>query len=622
MKADWKKAALTGVLAVSMASTAVLPVIADQAPDGKTDASAYSVTTGTQKAWTQWQKDWAKNKTDWTKISLSPGADQTKLNFGWYSKATSDAKASSAKDGKITLQISTSKSMKNAKTYKASQTAVADEKDDSGNTYMSNKVTAKGLKEGTTYYYRYEKQDGTYSAVKPYTVQKSDSFQFIFVGDPQIGSSNELKGQDSKEFYEAQSNAVQNDSFNWSVTLNAALKRTGNKAAFVMSAGDQIQTTKAKSPNKEASKSEIEYSGYLSPSALQSLPVATTVGNHDADNPNYTYHFNRANASTLGSNGITGGDYCFTYGDVLFIDLNTQNTNAAEHKEFIEKAVAAHKDCKWRIVTLHQDIYGSAEHSNEPEITNLRYTLIPYFEENKIDVVLTGHDHAYSRSKILKGGKSTVTYDSTAFEKMLKKDMDAGDNPSTRTVAPQNIKDDTTDPDEQAYLKYLKSVMDADAVQKVVTKSNTVVNPTGILYMTADSASGSKYYDLVPREQSYIAKRWQQDVPTYSVFKVNGDSLTINTYRSDNGKKIDSAFTITKTSGKKVTKSQLSAKIKAAQKLQKKTSVYTRASLKTLTQAIKGAQKIQKKSKPTQKELKNAIQALSDASASLKKIKK
>ncbi len=621
MKVDWKKAALTGVLAASMTATAVIPAMAAQAPDGKTDAKAYSVTTGTQKEWTAWQKAWEKNKTNWTQISLAPGATQSKLNFGWYSKDNSDAKASSLKDGKITLQISSNKSMKGAKTYKAAQTAVADEKDDSGNTYTSNKVTVSGLKEGTTYYYRYEPEDGEYSTVRSHTVEPSKSFSFAFVGDPQIGSSNELKGQDSKEFYDAQSNAVMNDSFNWSVTLNQIQKRTNGKPAFIMSAGDQIQTTKAKSPNKLGSKNEIEYAGYLAPKTLQSVSVATTVGNHDADNPNYTYHFNRANASSLGSNGVTGGDYCFTYGNVLFIDLNTQNTNAAEHKEFIEQAVKAHKNCKWRIVTLHQDIYGSAEHSNEPEITNLRYTLIPYFEENKIDLVLTGHDHAYSRSKILKGGKSTVTYDSTAFKKMLTKDMDAGDNPSTRTVAPQNIKDDTTDPDEQAYLNYLKSVMDDDAVQKVVTKSNTVVNPSGILYMTADSASGSKYYDLVPRQQSYIAHRWQQDVPTYSIFKVKGDSLTVNTYRSDNGKKIDSSFTITKTANKKVTKAELTSKIKAAQKLQKKTKVYTKKSLSTLSKAINGAQKIAKKASPTQKELKNAIQALSDASASLKKIK-
>jgi Calcineurin-like phosphoesterase. len=193
-------------------------------------------------------------------------------------------------------------------------------------------------------------------------------------------------------------------------------------------------------PNKDASKSEIEYTGYLSPEALKSLPVATTVGNHDADNANYTYHFNRTNASELGSNKVVGGDYYFKYGNALFIMLNTQDTNVAEHKQFIEQTVAANKDCKWRIVTLHQDIYGSAEHSNEPEITNLRYQLTPIFEQNDIDAVLTGHDHAYSRSKMLLGGTKANDYTDNEFDAELEKDMDAGENPTTKTVAPGNIK--------------------------------------------------------------------------------------------------------------------------------------------------------------------------------------
>lgn len=78
--------------------------------------------------------------------------------------------------------------------------------------------------------------------------------------------------------------------FNWNTTLNQAMEKTGNKASFVLSSGDQIQSTKKKSPNKAAWGSEIEYSGYLSPDVLKNLPVATTVGNHDADNANYTYH--------------------------------------------------------------------------------------------------------------------------------------------------------------------------------------------------------------------------------------------------------------------------------------------------------------------------------------------
>lgn len=75
---------------------------------------------------------------------------------------------------------------------------------------------------------------------------------------------------------------------------------------------------------------------------------------------------------------------------------------------------------------------------------------------------------------------------------------------------------------------------------------NTAVNPDGSVH-DRDSSSGSKYYDLVPRMQSYIAKRWQEDVPTYSIVNMTDDSLTINTYRTDNGEAIDDSFTIKKT---------------------------------------------------------------------------
>ena len=226
--------------------------------------------------------------------------------------------------------------------------------------------------------------------------------------------------------------------------------------------------------------------------------------------------------------------------------LNTQDTNVEEHRQFIEQTVAANKDCKWRIVTLHQDIYGSAEHSNEPEITNLRYQLAPIFEDNKVDVVLTGHDHAYSRTQILKGGHKTTEYTDDEFDPMLDEDMDAGENPDTVYTAKENIKADTTDPSQKAYLNYLNQVMDKDAIQQVTKKGTTVFNPTGILYMTAGSSSGSKYYDLVPRQQSYIANRWQQDVPTYSVIDITDTTFTINTYRTDTEEKIDETFSIAK----------------------------------------------------------------------------
>ena len=528
----WKKAAAAAMTATILATSATV-LQAAAPPDGYTNAQDTVEAYGG--AYSNWMTKWNSTiSKDREQISLSPGSDNSSLNFAWYTKKAS---------GIQKLKIAENKRLTNAKVYEAKQTEAVTDKDDT--TYVSNKVTTTDLKADTTYYYSYQK-DGQWTAPEKYTTDNGSKFSFIFVGDPQIGSSNELKGAATEEFYNAQSAAVANDAFNWNTTLNQAMEKTGNKASFVLSSGDQIQSTKKKSPNKAAWGSEIEYSGYLSPDVLKNLPVATTVGNHDADNANYTYHFNTANASELGSNGKVGGDYWFKHDNALFIMLNTQDTNVEEHRQFIEQTVAANKDCKWRIVTLHQDIYGSAEHSNEPEITNLRYQLAPIFEDNKVDVVLTGHDHAYSRTQILKGGHKTTEYTDDEFDPMLDEDMDAGENPDTVYTAKENIKADTTDPSQKAYLNYLNQVMDKDAIQQVTKKGTTVFNPTGILYMTAGSSSGSKYYDLVPRQQSYIANRWQQDVPTYSVIDITDTTFTINTYRTDTEEKIDETFSIAK----------------------------------------------------------------------------
>ena len=587
----WKKAAM-----VILAATLVcqpMSVFADAAPDGMTDASQTAAAQGG--AWEAWCDKWETIKNDWTQVSMSPGADETQMNFAWYSK-----------DGENTgFVYGTESDLSDGQAVEPVQTAAQ-----SG--YTSNKVTLKDLQPGTTYYYQVEgKETASFT-----TDDDTSDFSFIFVGDPQIGSSNEEKAKTPEDiqkptFLTAQSEAVRNDTFNWNYTLNRAYAKTGNKANFILSSGDQIQTNAKKVDDNTIS--ETEYAGYLSPELMKNVPVATTVGNHDADNANYTYHFNTANMSSLGDNGYVGGDYYFTYGDALFIILNTQDTNVSEHKQFIEETVNANQDCKWRIVTLHQDIYGSAEHSNEPEITNLRYSLVPIFEANDIDIVLTGHDHAYSRSKLLKGGQSTYEYTDDEFDEMLDRDMDAGENPETRFEAPGNIQDDTTDPAEQKYLEYLHSVMDDDAVESLTDGQDAAVNPEGIMYLTAGSSSGSKYYDLVPRQQTYIASRWQQDVPTYSVIDVTETSLTLNTYRTDTDEKIDTQFMIVKSADH----SQLSGLIEEAGAL--KEDDYTADSFIALQQALEAAKAVNDNAQATEEELSNAYTALKSAMDALEK---
>lgn len=589
----WKKAAMLVLTAALVCQP--MSVFADAAPDGMTDASQTAAAQGG--AWEAWSQEWETLKDDWTQVSMSPGADETQMNFAWYSK-----------DGEETgLVYGTSSDLSDGQNAQVTQTA-------SQEGYLSNKVTLNNLQPGVTYYYQV-----TGKEIESFTTDDDTSdFSFIFVGDPQIGSSNSAKDDSPEdmqtpEFLTAQSEAVRNDSFNWNYTLNRAFAKTGNSANFILSAGDQIQTNYEDAEDTRIS--EIEYAGYLSPDVMKSVPVATTVGNHDADNPNYTYHFNIANMSDLGDNGYVGGDYYFTYGDALFMILNTQDTNVSEHKKFIEETVAANQDCKWRIVTLHQDIYGSAEHSNEPEITNLRYSLVPIFEENDVDIVLTGHDHAYSRTKMLQGGQSTTGFEYTddEFDEQLDKDVDVGDSTETIYEAPANISDDTTDPAEQRYLEYLYSVMDEDAVLELTDNQDVAIDSAGIMYLTAGSSSGSKYYDLVPRQQTYIANRWQQDVPTYSVIDVTETTLTLNTYRTDTDEKIDSQFMIVKSADH----SQLSALIEEAEAL--KAADYTTDSFSILQQALEAAKTVNANAQATTDELTNAYIALKSAMTALVK---
>lgn len=76
-----------------------------------------------------------------------------------------------------------------------------------------------------------------------------------------------------------------NDSYNWNNVLNNAVKQNPN-LSFVASAGDQVNNN----------NNEKQYAGYLGADALRSLPVATTIGNHDSGSAQYEMHYNNPNA--------------------------------------------------------------------------------------------------------------------------------------------------------------------------------------------------------------------------------------------------------------------------------------------------------------------------------------
>lgn len=113
----------------------------------------------------------------------------------------------------------------------------------------------------------------------------------------------------------------------------------------------------------------------------------------------YQNHFNVPNPFTEEVNPTKAGyGYFYTYGNTLFIVINANNYNAADHQKLIEKAIVAHPNTQWRIVVMHQDMYGSGlDHSDSDGIL-LRTQLTPIYDANKIDVILQGHDHTYVRT--------------------------------------------------------------------------------------------------------------------------------------------------------------------------------------------------------------------------------
>ena len=486
-----------------------------------------SSVTGGSEAWNQWVQEWETVATDYTKVSLTPGEDETQLNFAWYSQNNGSAATP-------VVHFGTDPSSLTAFTGTA---AAVDTSLTDGVAYDYNHVTVTGLQENTTYYYTVEK-NGVQTEPVEYTTGSFSSIKMLYVGDPQIGASKgQTQGSESLNADSGAANtAARNDSFGWNRTLEIATAQNPD-LNFIISAGDQV--------NKTGQAKEEEYAGYLDPEVLASLPVATTIGNHDSLNPDYTYHFNNPNATDYGATQA-GGDYYYSYGPGLFIVLNTNNYNAAEHAQTIEEATKAYPDAAWRIVTIHQDIYGSGYDHSDTDGMILRTQLTPIFDQYDIDVVLQGHDHTYSRTKLLYGdGQAHDSYSMPLNEDGSDYDWDHAKNVETGEL--YTLWPEDGDAEGQASKQAFVDGNQCYTIED--TTGNTVVNPEGTLYMTANSASGSKFYELIATQQDYVAVRSQNWLPSYSVINLSEDAFSIDTYQiTESGKteKIDETFTIRK----------------------------------------------------------------------------
>ena len=369
MKFCKSKKRITAYVLLALCAATTAYAATEHWNDASLTPQAVVATQAGDQNWEQWKSSWETIKTDFEQVSLAPGKDASQMNLAWYSKEQ-------AKNAEV--RISTHEDMSGASEFRGTSkegTVVA------GTQYYTNKVTVRSL----------------------------NDFSFMYGGDPQNGAS---KGQTSSEGNKQDGElAARNDAYNWNKTLNSALAQHP-EINFLVSPGDQINEPAEDQSDKKIQLQEMQYAGYLSAKALRSLPEATSIGNHDSMTVGYQNHFNVPNPFTEEATPTAAGHgYFYTYGNALFIVINANNYNAADHEALIKKAIKANPKTKWRIVVMHQDIYGSGlDHSDSDGIL-MRTQLTPIYDANKIDVVLQGHDHTYARTyQISSDGKQHADF--------------------------------------------------------------------------------------------------------------------------------------------------------------------------------------------------------------------
>lgn len=380
--------------------------------------------------------------TNQTDIVLGVGADQSQRNFSWYSAA----------DVAQVVQVGYASEVVGGEFPQVVKSIPA-----TGGLTTSNEynrfATVTGLKENTSYVYRVG-TEGDWSATYTFRTQKfSGDFNFLFFGDPQIGSSGN----------------VTNDAAGWVDTLNVATSAYPN-AELLFSAGDQVETA----------NNETQYEAFLQSDKLRQIPFVATNGNHDVGSKAYEQHFNTPNVDRTAGAGTgtgSGGDYWFIYKDTLFLDINS-NSRDASHIAWMQKVVAEQgAKAKWKVLAFHHSIYSPGPHATDSDVLDRRNVLPTAISDLGIDLVLQGHDHSYARSYLIHNGEKANA-------------------------------------DEQA---------GADQV---------VAGPGGVLYVTANSASGSKYYDLQNKGFWWLSVQNQEKVRNYSAIDITGSAITVKTLRS------------------------------------------------------------------------------------------
>ena len=164
------------------------------------------------------------------------------------------------------------------------------------------------------------------------------------------------------------------------------------------------------------------------------LPVWPTIGNHDtaqsinppADLPYFLAFSPPTNAECGGIASGTIRYYSFNVANVHFVCLDSMTssrTNGSPMLTWLQADLAAATQ-DWVVACFHHPPYSKGSHDSDTEATlvDMRTQVVPLLEAGGVDLVLSGHSHAYERSWPIDGHYG----DSSTFEPLGMR-LDDGD---------------------------------------------------------------------------------------------------------------------------------------------------------------------------------------------------
>jgi acid phosphatase type 7 len=242
-------------------------------------------------------------------------------------------------------------------------------------TGMRHAVELSGLVPGSTYYYRVTEADGGSKMARFRTAPEGvdSSFAFAVIGDSGRGRKNQL-------------------------AVAALLERL--KPDLILHTGDVVY------PSGEERQYDRRFFvpyGQL----LKEVPIFPVLGNHDLEKGNGAAYLDNFHLPRNDPRS-TGRYYSFEWGNAHFVALNSElyygddNGSPEEQKAWLERDLRETRR-PWKIAYFHRPIYSSSKHGSDERI---REDLEPILIRHEVDLVFSGHDHAYERTVPIGG----VTY--------------------------------------------------------------------------------------------------------------------------------------------------------------------------------------------------------------------